>query len=118
MPPGSFTHPPPITQPKSVSPGLQQKIETHTGVGVSDVQIYPNTRIIKGSGEATGAQAYATGSAVSFSQGNQIFLAPGQDRLMAHELAHIVQQRGGSVSGTEIGRMDVAAEQSDPGSGE
>jgi hypothetical protein len=105
---GNFTHPPPITEPKSVSPGLQQRIKTHTGVGVDDVQVYPNSRVLNDASAGLppldagfgrqdvssvrayhnaaqangpseiGAKAYTSGSAVSFSQGNQIFLAPGQ----------------------------------------
>ncbi len=40
----------------------------------------------------------------AFAQGEEIFVAPGQAedaRLIAHELTHVVQQRGGRVSGPQ-----------------
>lgn len=38
--------------------------------------------------------------ALAYTQANQVYIAPGQERHLAHELGHIVQQRRGQVRAT------------------
>jgi hypothetical protein len=45
-----------------------------------------------------GAQAYATGNAVHFAPGAVDMMTETGERAVAHELAHVVQQRGGRVA--------------------
>lgn len=55
------------------------------------------------SAAAVGAHAYTAGENVAFASGSY---APGSsagDHVIAHELAHVVQQRSGPVAGTSVG---------------
>ena len=78
------------TLPASVQHQLGQKFE---GLDLSDVKI------------SVGHVATHAGAA-AFADGNQIHFAPGKydpysekgQQLIAHELAHVVQQRGGRVA--------------------
>lgn len=67
---------------------LQKRLEEASGVPLGDVHVhYASQRPA-----ALGALAYARGS--------QIHLGPGQERLLAHELAHVIQQKQGFVRPT------------------
>jgi uncharacterized protein DUF4157 len=48
---------------------------------------------------AVAARAFATGTDVYFAQGEYKPNTSDGDRLIAHELAHVVQQRGAPTSG-------------------
>lgn len=71
---------------------LQQKMEQYFGADFSDVRVH------------IGPQAQQIG-ALAFTMGPNIYFAPGQydpqsthgQRLIGHELAHVVQQRSGRV---------------------
>jgi ribosomal protein S18 acetylase RimI-like enzyme len=71
---------------------VRQKMESFFGTDFSDVQVY------------TGPEAGAIG-ALAFTQGANIYFAPGQynpdshfgQQLLGHELTHVVQQRAGRV---------------------
>jgi hypothetical protein len=41
----------------------------------------------------TGLESHGKLGSVAFTDGKKIHLAPGEDRLIAHELTHVVQQR-------------------------
>lgn len=82
------------TGPGQVLPMLVQlKMESFFGTGFSDVRIH------------VGSQPASIG-AVAFTTGSRIFFSPGQynpntvhgQRLLGHELAHVVQQRANRVS--------------------
>ncbi len=46
--------------------------------------------------------------ALAFTQGNEVHIAPGQERYLEHELGHVVQQKEGRVRPTSyIGNMPV-----------
>ena len=76
--------------------GLKADMEHALGADFSDVRVHDNS----GNAPALGALAYT--------QGTDIHMAPGQYRpespagreLLAHELAHVVQQREGKVKPT------------------
>jgi Domain of unknown function (DUF4157) len=59
-----------------------------------------------------GAAAYTVGSQIVFAEGRYQPGTPAGRRLLAHELAHVAQQRNASVPGTqlEVGRPSDAAE--------
>jgi hypothetical protein len=78
----------------------------------ADVRVHADGRAAE-SARAVGAHAYAVGRNVVFGAGRY---APGSGegrRLIAHELAHVVQQRGASASlrpKLEVGAVDDPAE--------
>jgi hypothetical protein len=96
---------PPPAQLKQSSGGmptdLVQGFAASTGHDLSDVNVVRNSD----KPAQVGALAYA--------QGNDIHLAAGQDQHLAHEAAHIVQQREGRVqANTEVNGKPVNTQQS------
>lgn len=39
-------------------------------------------------------------SALAYTRGNEVYMGPGQERYLPHELGHVVQQKQGRVSAT------------------
>jgi hypothetical protein len=80
----------------SLPPVFRQKMEAAFGVDFSDVNIHPN---------APDPESF---SALAFTRGRDLYFAPGQynpsnpqgQKIIAHELAHVVQQRTGGVAAT------------------
>jgi hypothetical protein len=77
--------------------GVRERFEDSLG-DLSDVRVHtdPTADALN---RSVSARAFATGTDVYFAQGEY---APGSsdgDRLIAHELAHVVQQRGAPSSG-------------------
>ena len=62
---------------------LKSGMEALSGLDLSDVQVHRNSH----AASKVGARA--------FSQGAHIYVAPGGEKLIAHELTHVVQQRQG-----------------------
>ena len=91
VPHGAFT-PRPTHLGQRLPEAVQQKMEATFGTDFSDVRIH------------TGPEAASIG-ALAFTMGSTIYFAPGQynpttshgQRLIGHELAHVVQQRAGRV---------------------
>lgn len=75
---------------------LQAKMESAFGTGFSDVKVHKN------SGKATevGAVAYTQGADVHFAPGQYDPGTSAGQKLLGHELAHVVQQREGLVQPT------------------
>ncbi|HTU68493.1 MAG TPA: DUF4157 domain-containing protein [Steroidobacteraceae bacterium] len=67
---------------------LASAIERLSGIDVSDVRVHRGSSVP----EKLSATAYA--------QGTHIHLGPGEDRYLAHEAWHVVQQRQGRVQPT------------------
>lgn len=67
---------------------LKSGMEALTGMDLSDVQVHRNSH------------APSKIGALAFSQGSHIYVAPGGEKLIGHELTHVVQQRQGSVKPT------------------
>ena len=65
---------------------------------LSDVRVHTDDSADK-LNRSVSARAFATGSDVYFAQGEYNPGSASGDRLIAHELAHVVQQRGASASG-------------------
>ncbi len=67
---------------------LKAGIEALSGGDMSDVQVHQNS---SDAGKV---------NALAYAQGNQIHLAPGQERHLPHEAWHVVQQKQGRVTPT------------------
>lgn len=75
---------------------LKAGIESLSGIDMSDVRVHAN------SPKPAGLNALA------YTQGNQIYLGPGQERYLPHEAWHAVQQKQGRVRPTmHIKGIDV-----------
>ena len=90
---------------RQLSPGLRAYFEPRFGRDLADVRVHDHARAA-GAARAIGARAYTLGRDVAFAPGAW---APASDdgrRLIAHELAHVVQQGSG--------RAAVVRRQGDP----
>ena len=67
---------------------LKAGIESLSGIDMSDVRVHANS------------DRPAKLNALAYTQGNQIYLGPGQERHLAHEAWHAVQQKQGRVRAT------------------
>lgn len=67
---------------------LRRSMEKLTGVNLKNVRVYYN------SDKPDQVQAHA------YAQGQSIYIAPGQEQHLPHELGHIVQQAKGMVKPT------------------
>jgi Domain of unknown function (DUF4157) len=73
---------------------LKSGIESLSGMDMSDVRVHRNS------------SKPASVNALAYTQGSNIHVAPGQDKHIAHEAWHTVQQKQGRVKATgEIGGM-------------
>lgn len=75
---------------------LRRKLEDASGVSLRDVKVnYDSDRPAR-----IGALAYA--------RGNEVFMGPGQEKYLPHEMTHVVQQKQGLVRPTgTVGGMPV-----------
>ena len=64
---------------------LKERIEGGTGMSLDDVRVHYNS------------DRPAKLDALAYTQGNRVEIAPGQERHLAHELGHVVQQKLGVV---------------------
>lgn len=75
---------------------LKSGIESLSGLDMSGVKVHYN------SAKPASVQAHA------YTQGSNIHVAPGQEKHLAHEVWHVVQQKQGRVQPTiEVGGMPV-----------
>jgi hypothetical protein len=94
---------------------VQSKIDSTRGLGsdldggvaarlsgslgdLSDVRVHTDDTADQ-LNRSVSARAFATGTDVYFAKGEYNPGSPSGDKLIAHELAHVVQQRGASASG-------------------
>lgn len=67
---------------------LKSQAEQKSGFSFDDVRVHYN------SSKPAQLQAYA------YTQGNQVYMGPGQEHHLRHELGHVVQQKQGRVRPT------------------
>ena len=87
---------------QALDPDVRREMEAGLRHDFGDVRVHTDSKASE-SAKAVHAQAYTVGNDVVFQSGNY---APGTDsgrRMLAHELAHVVQQRSGPVDGTPAG---------------
>ncbi|HJQ75170.1 MAG TPA: DUF4157 domain-containing protein, partial [Gaiellaceae bacterium] len=83
-------------------------MDTHFGHDFSRVRVHTDARAAE-SARAVSANAYALGEHVAFAAGRYAPGTPAGDRLIAHELAHVRQQSGGTPR-LELGQPGTAVE--------
>ena len=74
-------------------------MESRIGHSFGDVRVHTDSRATD-SARAVNAQAYTVGRDIVVQSDRYQPGTPGGDRLLAHELTHVVQQAAGPVSGT------------------
>jgi outer membrane protein OmpA-like peptidoglycan-associated protein len=90
--------PPQPAAPAADSPAgiplfLRSKAEASLGRSLHDVRVHTDDE----SARSLGARAYTTGRDIVFAPGQYNPQSPEGQRLLAHELAHVVQQSGGET---------------------
>lgn len=108
---------PPIVQDVLLSPG--QPLDAYTRAffeprfahDLGQVRIHADTQAAR-SAQAVNALAYTVGRDVVFSAGTYAPRAPRGQRLLAHELSHVIQQ-GSSSSGSMLRRAPGAGAESE-----
>lgn len=67
---------------------MRVKAEEKTGLSFEDVRVHYH------SAKPAALQAYA------YTQGNQVYIGPGQEKYLGHELGHVAQAKEGRVRAT------------------
>lgn len=67
---------------------VKKKAEAYSGFSFDDVKVHYDS--------SRPAQVQA----LAYTQGNQVYLGPGQQGYLGHELGHVVQQKQGRVQAT------------------
>jgi len=96
----------------SVPAPIRARTEQATGADLSGVRLHTGGESADAAA-SVGARAYAVGQDVHFGAGHYQPGTPGGDRLIAHELAHTIQQQGAPVGPQyqlEVSRPGDAAE--------
>ncbi|HEX8394221.1 MAG TPA: DUF4157 domain-containing protein, partial [Longimicrobium sp.] len=91
---------------------VRSAMEPRFGHGFGDVRVHADGAAAD-SARAVSAHAYTVGPRIVFGAGRYAPGTPSGDRLIAHELAHVVQQRGSAPAiqhQLEIGAVDDPAE--------
>jgi hypothetical protein len=83
----------------SLEPGARSFLEERMGTDFSDVRVHTGPRADE-SARSINAQAYTVGTDVVFRSGAYQPDTPAGRHVLAHELAHVVQQKAGPVEGT------------------
>jgi hypothetical protein len=78
---------------RPLAPGVRRAMETRLGHSFADVRVHSDARAA-GDARALGARAFAVGRDVVFGARQFAPGTPAGRALLAHELAHVVQQRG------------------------
>src|SRR5256886_108490 len=82
-----------------IEAGARPLLEERMGQDFSDVRVHTGGKADE-SARSINAQAYTVGTDVVFRSGAYQPESPGGRHVLAHELAHVVQQRSGPVAGT------------------
>ena len=77
-----------ITNRTGVPDNMKRQYEALSGLSMDDVRVHYNS----GRPSQLGALAYT--------QGSHVYVAPGQERHLGHELGHVIQQKQGRVRAT------------------
>ena len=96
-----------------LDPGVRQTHEARLGTGLEGVRIHRGEAASRSAG-AIGAAAYASGNHVVFGEGAYRPGTAAGDRVLAHELTHVLQQASGPVSGSTTGHGFTLSHPGDP----
>jgi hypothetical protein len=95
----------PSAAPRSLPVEVRRPMEARLGHDFSRVRIFAGST----AAEQLGADAFTRGEDVHFARGLYDVASPGGQTLLAHELAHVVQQRGAALRDA-VGERGSAAE--------
>lgn len=102
---GGRVHPDVTSQINSVrgrgvplAPDLAEQIGGRLGDGFADVRVHTDS-LSDSLARSVQARAFTTGSDIFFAQGEYRPQSSAGRELLAHELTHVVQQRGAPVTG-------------------
>ena len=98
-----------------LEPGVRGFMEQRLGQDFSDVRVHTGGKADE-SARSISAQAYTVGTDVVFRGGAYQPDTPTGQRVIAHELAHVVQQKAGPVAGTPAAGGIRLSNPSDPSS--
>lgn len=99
---------------EALNPDVQRTMEHALGADLSDVRIHRDGKA-SDSAQTLNAQAYTVGSHVVVPEGGYDPASHDGQRMLAHELTHVVQQREGPVDGTPVGDSGLSvSDPSDP----
>ncbi len=93
--------------------GARSFLEERLGADFSDVRVHTGARADE-SARSIDAQAYTVGSEVVFRTGVYQPDSPSGRHVLAHELAHVVQQKAGPVAGSPAPGGISVSHPSDP----
>lgn len=80
----------------------RQGMEARLGQSFADVRVHTSERAAA-SARSVGANAYTVGSEIVFAEDKFDPASARGQAALAHELAHVVQQRAGPVEGSDVG---------------
>lgn len=92
---------PPDGSGQPLAPATRRAMESAFDTDFGDVRVHTSPRA-GAAAEALGARAFTVGSDVVFARGRYRPGVPSGERLIAHELAHVVQQRRAGASGLAL----------------
>jgi archaellum component FlaC len=84
-------------QGRPLDAGVREGMEAHLGMDLSPVRVHDDPEAAQ-SARSINAQAYTAGGHIYFSSGSYAPQSADGQRLLAHELVHVVQQSGGSAA--------------------
>ncbi len=82
-----------------LEPGLRRTMESAFGASFGEVRVHTDEQA-SSSAASVGASAYTAGNHIAFRSGQFDPTTAAGQRTIAHELAHVVQQRSGPVDGS------------------
>jgi Domain of unknown function (DUF4157) len=82
-------------------PAVRGRMEKALGADFADVRVHVGPKAAA-SAEAVQARAYTVGNEIVFARGSYEPGTQGGERMLAHELTHVIQQRSGPVEGTPV----------------
>jgi bacterioferritin-associated ferredoxin len=108
----------PASQGQPLDVATRRPLEAHFGADLDDVRVHTGPEAAE-SARSLDALAYTSGRDIYFAPGMYAPASGGGQRLLAHEVAHVVQQSAGqepsiatkSSSGVKIGAPDDSLEQ-------
>lgn len=77
-----------VSNHTGIPDSIKTRFESLSGFSFDDVQVHYNS------------DKPAQLQALAYTQGNQVYVAPGQEKHLGHELGHVVQQKEGRVQPT------------------
>jgi hypothetical protein len=83
---------------RSLDPATRDRVAEHLGDSLADVRVHDDPDAAQ-LARSVDARAFTTGTDVYFGHGEYRPGTAEGDRLIAHELTHVVQQRGAPTSG-------------------